>query len=207
MKKIQEIIKPLILVIFGALLLLFYMNFINADYAENIPGYLALGIIGVTFAAYYIAVGVLNVLIGSKFNQKLRLVFDLLNISLFAAVMFTQFLVRFIYTYQQKGPTGWVIGILSMAAAIALIVIYILAKLMNKPLLNRLSFLFAAIFTLALLLDVLFDNQGYVATIGEISLVILAIYGLYADVLFASLPKAEAIESKDNKEEKPQENE
>lgn len=202
MKKVQEIVKPLLLIIFGALLLLFYMNYINKD---ALPGYLALGIIGVVFAAYYIAAGVLNVVLGNKIGKSLRLVFDILNICLFAVLMFTYFLIVVIYFYERMGPTAWTIKILSMVAALAIIAFYIIARVVNKPAMNRFGFLFAAIFALALLLDILFDYRGYGVATGEINLVGLVIYALFVDVMFSSFPKAEGQKAEEPVEEKAEE--
>ena len=204
MKKVQEVVKPLLLIFFGALLLLFYMNYINKDV---VAGYLALGIIGVVFAAYYIAAGVLNVVLGNKIGKSLRLVFDILNVCLFAALMFAYFLIATIYAARAEimGPTAWTIKILSMIAALAIIAFYIMARVVNKPAMNRFGFLFAAIFALALLLDILFDVRGFGVATGEINLVGLVIYALFVDVMFSSFPKAEGQKAEEPVEEKAEE--
>ena len=194
MKKIQELIKPVLMIIFGALILLFYMNFINSNYPG---GYIALGIIGVVFAAYYLTIGILNLLIGKKLGK----VFDILNIDLFAVLMFTQFLIITIYGADNMGPTGWVIKILSMIAALTLAAFFVIFKLVNVPVVKRLTMLFAGIFALAMLLDILFDDRGFGDILGNINMISLAIYAIFASILFSNVLKEDAPKEVENKEE------
>lgn len=193
MKKIQELIKPVLMIIFGALLLLFYMNFINQNYPG---GYIALGIIGVVFAIYYLTIGILNLLIGKKLGK----VFDILNVDLFAVLMFTQFLIVVIYNANNMGPTGWVIKILSMIAALALAAFFIVFKLVNVPVIKRLTLLFAGIFALAMLLDILFDDRGFGDLLGNINMISLAIYAIFASILFSNVLKEDAPKEVENKD-------
>ena len=198
MKKIQELIKPVLMIIFGALILLFYMNFINSNYPG---GYIALGIIGVVFAAYYLTIGILNLLIGKKLGK----VFDILNIDLFAVLMFTQFLIITIYGADNMGPTGWVIKILSMIAALTLAAFFVIFKLVNVPVVKRLTMLFAGIFALAMLLDILFDDRGFGDILGNINMISLAIYAIFASILFSNVLKEDAPKAVESSEEKPEE--
>ena len=193
MKKIQELIKPVLMIIFGALLLLFYMNFINQNYPG---GYIALGIIGVVFAIYYLTIGILNLLIGKKLGK----VFDILNVDLFAVLMFAQFLIVVIYNANNMGPTGWVIKILSMIAALALAAFFIVFKLVNVPVIKRLTLLFAGIFALAMLLDILFDDRGFGDLLGNINMISLAIYAIFASILFSNVLKEDAPKEVENKD-------
>lgn len=184
MKKIQELVKPVLMIIFGALLLLFYMNFINQN---NAGGFIALGIIGVIFAVYYLTIGILNLLIGKKLGK----VFDILNIDLFAVLMFIQFLIITIYGANNMGPTGWVIKILSMIAALTLAGFFVVFKLVNVPVIKRLTLLFAGVFALAMLLDILFDDRGFGDLLGNINMISLAIYLIFASILFTNVLKEE----------------
>ena len=189
MKKIQAIVKPMLMIIFGALLLLFYLNYLQLTGAG-----LAIGIIAVIFSAYYLAFGIIDVILGDKINKNLRVVFDILNISLFALLMFVIFLLRVINAADIMGPTAWVIHILGLIASILVVAFYIVARVAKNAVLTRFGFLFAAIFALALLLDVLFEIDGSTTVLGNISLIQVAIYILYVNVLFVSMPKEEAKE-------------
>ena len=198
MKKIQDMIKPVIMIIFGALLLLLYMNYINANLAG---GYIALGVIGVVIAAYYLTIGILNLIIGNKLGK----VFDILNVDLFAVLMFTQFLIVTIYAADNMGATAWVIKILSMIAALTLAAFFIVSKLTNVPIIKRLTLLFAGVFALAMLLDILFDDRGFGEILGNINMISLAIYIMFANILFSNVLKEDAPKAVESSEEKPEE--
>lgn len=202
MKKVTEIIKPLLLIIFGALLLLLYMSYLR----DGIPAFtLTIGILGVVFAAYYITVGILNVVMGDKINKSLRMIFDILNVCLFALIFFLQLISVLVYMNDVLSATGWVINILSMVAAVGLIVFAIVGKLAKAPIMERLAYLFAGIFALALLLDLIFDVSGAPEAIGNLAMVILAIYGIYIYVMFAAISKPAQAEEPKQVEEQPQE--
>ena len=92
MKKLLEFVKPLLLVIFGSLMFLMYLDVIdpNAD-----AKYLMTGIFGVVFALYYISVGILNMTFGNKLDKNAKNVFDMLNVGLFAfSWPFIHFILR-----------------------------------------------------------------------------------------------------------------
>ena len=186
------------MIIFGALLLLFYMNYINANLAG---GYIALGVIGVVIAAYYLTIGILNLIIGNKLGK----VFDILNVDLFAVLMFTQFLIITIYAADNMGATAWVIKILSMIAALTLAAFFIVSKLTNAPIIKRLTLLFAGVFALAMLLDILFDDRGFGEILGNINMISLAIYIMFANILFSNVLKEDAPKAMESSEEKPEE--
>lgn len=214
MKKVTDFLKPNILIVFGALLLLYYLNWLQYQGAG-----LALGIIAIVLSAYYLAIGILGVIIGNKFSAGTKKIFDVISVSLFAAFMFTYFLLFTINGARNMGPTAWTINILSMIASLALIVVYILAKFANKDILLRFAYLFAAIFALALLLNILFDGNGNADVLGNLNILLVAIYVLFTFYLFDSLARNDASpapkqvkEKEDNqeepaKEEEPQEQE
>ena len=140
MKKVTDFLRPNILIVFGALLLLFFLN-----YLQYTGGTLAVGIIAVIMSVYYLAIGILSIIVGDKLPKK---IFDIISVIFFPVFMFVLFLIQTIQAAQIDnfmGPTAWIIAILSMIAALALPVIYLLAKLMNKGPLMRFAYLFAAI--------------------------------------------------------------
>lgn len=203
MKKVTEIIKPMLLIIFGALLLLLFMNYLTA----NIPAmYLVLGILGVTFAGYYIVAGILNIVLGDKLNKNLRMVFDILNVCLYATLFFYQLIVVVVANADGgMTPTAWIIKILSMVAALGLIGLYIMSKFVKQPIVERLAYLFAGIFALALLLDIVFQDDGMPEAIGNVAMVILALYGMFISIMFSALPKPGQVEEPQQVEEQPEE--
>ena len=199
MKKVADFLKPNILIVFGALLLLFFLN-----YLQYTGGTLAIGIIAIVMAAYYLAIGILSIIIGDKLPKK---ILDIVSVCFFPVFMFVLFLIQTIQAAKIDnfmGPTAWIIAILSMIAALALPVIYLLSKLLNKGPLSRFAYLFAAIFVLALLLSVLFNARGDSVVLGNIDMILVAIYASYSFFLFSSLGNVEeAPEAKEEKKEEP----
>ena len=186
MKKLTDYLKPNILIIFGALLFIYYLNFLSYGGAG-----LGLGITAVIIAAYYLVIGILLVLIGNKLSPTTQKVFGLLGVTLFAIFMFVSFLLTTIQAADFMGPTAWVIKILSMVASLAFAVIYIISVFYNKPIVLRFAYLFALIFVLALLLDLLFDVGGDSRVLGNIDVLLVVIYCVYTFYLFSSINKAE----------------
>ena len=177
MKKFTDFLKPNVLIIFGALLFVF-----NLDALAATGAFLALGIIAVIISVYYLVVGILLVLMGNKFSPISQKVFETLSVSLFAIYMFVNFLLTAIVG--GLGLTGWVVTILSMISSLALVVVYIMFKFAGVPNLIRLTYLFALIFVLALLLDVLFAAGG---ALGGINVFLVVIYAAYSFYLFDTL--------------------
>ena len=214
MKKVTDFLKPNILIILGALLFLFFMNYLSLQ-----GGGLAIGIYAVVMSAYYLTIGILGVIIGSKFSPMLRKVFEVISVCLFAVFMFTALLIGTINAAQidgYMGPTAWIIAVLSMIASLALAVIYPLAKFMNKKGLVNFAYLFSAIFALVLLLDILFDGRGDAINLGGINIILTVIYAVFTFYLFNSIEKVEEApkevaapkeEKEEPKEEAPAEEE
>ena len=194
MKKIFDFIKPNILIILGGLMFLTYLNYLMIQSA-----YLALGILGVTTGAFYITVGILNILIPNKLNEKLNKIFVIIGVSLFGVFMFTGYLLSLINTIQSlvdeneyndlsMGPTGWTLNITLLLVSLAFVTFFILSKLLKNNLFNRFAFLFGGIFALGMLVDLLFDANGFASVgIGEISVVIILIDALYIFYAFVQL--------------------
>ncbi|MBO4283105.1 MAG: hypothetical protein J5958_00640 [Clostridia bacterium] len=186
MKKVTDYLKPNILIIFGALLFLYYLNFLSYK-GEG----LALGIFAVVISVFYLGVGIASVLIGGKFSASAKKGIEVLSVSLFAIFMFVYFLLTTINLAKYMGPTAWTIEILSMIASLALVTVYIASKLIGQPIFLRFAYLLSAFFVLALLLDLLFDGVGNSKVLGNIDVLLVVIYGVFAFYLFGSLDKAE----------------
>ena len=203
MKKVTDFLKPNILIVFGALLILFFLNYLQYG-----GGTLAIGIIAVIMSVYYLAIGILGIIVGDKLPKK---IFDIISICFFPVFMFILFLIQTIQAAQinnYMGPTAWIIAILSMIAALALPAIYLLARLMNKGPLMRFAYLFAAIFVLALLLSILFNARGDSVVLGNINMILVAIYASYIFFLFSCLgAPEEAPKAVEEKKEEPQQEE
>lgn len=198
MKKIGDFLKPNMFIIFGALLLLYFLNYLSLNGAS-----LAIGIFAVILSTYYLVVGILGILIGNKFSPQLKKIFEVLSVSLFGAFMFIYFLLTTINGAQidgLMGPTAWIVQILSMAAALGLAVVYTIARLVNIDALMRFAYLSSAIFALALLLNILFDISGNSRLLGNVDILLVVIYVIFTFYLFSTLTNK--AESKEEPEEK-----
>ena len=166
MKKVTDFLKPNILIILGALLLLVYINLLQGNGAA-----LAIGIVAVIFASYYLLVGILGLVLGNRISGAVKNGLDVVSACLFPILMFVITLIDTINNAQGMGPTAWIIAIIMMISSIALAAIYALSKFANVDMVNRFAYLFAAIFVLALLLDLLFTAGGATRTLGNISVI------------------------------------
>lgn len=202
MKRLTDYLKPNILIILGALLFIYYLNFLSYSGAA-----LGIGISAIVLSAYYLFVGILFVLTGSKLKPKTQLIFNLLSVTLFAVFMFVGFLLTPINAARVMGPTAWTINILSLAASLTLVVIYIVSKFSAEPFVSRFAHLVSLIFVLTLLLDILFEVNGTSKSLGDIDVLLVVIYGFYSCYLFGSLNKTEELptQKKATTEEKKQE--
>lgn len=206
MKKVTDFLKPNILIILGAILFLYFLNYLSLQ-EEG----LAIGIIAVVISAYYLAVGILGVVIGNKLSPMLKKIFEIVAVCLFGTFMFLLFLLTTIQAAQIEdfmGPTAWTIAILSMVASLAFVGIYAVARLVKKDILMRFAYLFSAIFVLALLLDILFDVRGNGIALGEINVLLVVIYVIFTIYLFDTLKNESAQpapqKAEENKEEEPE---
>ena len=82
MKKISELLKPYLSIIFGVLLFLYFFDWLSAK-----GGFLALGIIAVVLSVCFVGVGLLGVLAGDKFSK------DLKNVTTKTMTMFQSLLI------------------------------------------------------------------------------------------------------------------
>ena len=166
MKKLTDYLKTNILIILGALLLIKYLDFLSLKGL-----YFALGIIALVLAAYYIVVGIAIAIMGNKFS---------------ALFIFLYFLFTTIIMAKMMGVSNWIINILSMVVSLVFAISYIAYKLASKSNIVRFVSLFALMFILALLLDVIFNASGI---LGNIDVILTAIYLSYSFYLFSFLEK------------------
>ena len=213
MKKIQVVAKPFLSIVFGALLLLTYLNWLSLD-----GGALVIGVIALLMSLYYLGAGITEAVAGDKLPQKAKKVFDILNISLFSAFASIYYLLYITNLSDQMGPTGWIVALAALLLSLALAVFSIIARLVSNPVLKRLDGLFSALFMAALVLTLLFDSVGNPVTLGSIDVISLVIYALFGVMLLESLTSKETKpvetpsdnvqeeatpESEDKKEEEP----
>ena len=213
MKKIQVVAKPFLSIVFGALLLLTYLNWLSLD-----GGALVIGVIALLMSLYYLGAGITEAVAGDKLPLKTKKVFDIINISLFSAFASIYYLLYITNLSDQMGPTGWIVVLAALLLSLALAIFSIIARLVSNPVLKRLDVLFSALFMAALVLTLLFDSVGNPVTLGSIDVISLVIYALFGMMLLESLTnkdtksvetpsdnvqKEATPESEDKKEEEP----
>ena len=213
MKKIQVVAKPFLSIVFGALLLLTYLNWLSLD-----GGALVIGIFALLMSLYYLGAGITEAVAGDKLPLKTKKVFDIIDISLFSAFASIYYLLYITNLSDQMGPTGWIVVLAALLLSLALAIFSIIARLVSNPVLKRLDVLFSALFMAALVLTLLFDSVGNPVTLGSIDVISLVIYALFGMMLLESLTnkdtksvetpsdnvqKEATPESEDKKEEEP----
>lgn len=194
MKKALGFLKSNIMIFIGALLLLLFMNYLALGGTT-----LALGIFATLIALYYIAIGVLGIILGDKLNALTRKIFDVVAISLFALFFFMASIFNLVSMIesstdpqfpQRFGPTAWFVEIVALLTALALAGFYPFARLFKNEGLKKLGYLFAALFALGLLLDTLFDFQGFAISLGDVPFVFFALEIIFVIYLFDSFTEA-----------------
>ncbi len=192
MKKIQEVAKPFLSIVFGALLLLTYLNWLSLS-----GGALVIGIIALLMSLYYLGAGITEAVVGEKLSPKAKKVFDIINISLFSGFASIYYLIYITNLSDRMGPTGWIVALAALLLSLALAVFSIIARLVSNPVLKRLDVLFSALFMAALVLTLLFDSVGNPITLGSIDVISLVIYALFGMMLLESLTNkpAEPVET------------
>lgn len=178
MKRIQEAIKPYLLIIFGALLLLYYLNDLDGNGAT-----FAIGLIAVIVAAYYLTIGLLDVLLGNKLPQGLKKVFEISSVALFPLFTFSYYLIALIKWNGVFGPNGWIIDILSMVGSLAAATLLIISNFIKVNMVKKLTTLFAMIYILILIIDLLFSIAGNSIVLGNLDLLLTVIYVMYVNIL------------------------
>lgn len=180
MIKFYEKIRPFLLFVLGSFL---FLTFLNPITDPNEAGPFTLAIIAIVVSLFYEAFGVVSIILGEKISPFIRRILDVVAIGLFPAFMFGYFLVNTIVYKSMMGPAGWIINISSMISSILVIVAYALASFMKIKLVARLGQLFASIFVLTLLVDLLFDVTGGPNAGGFVLIPLLVLYIAYSALL------------------------
>ena len=198
MKKIRELLKPFLEIIFGAIVFFTFSGFL-----QTTGGYLALGIIAVVVAAYFIVVGILTIVLGEKLSKKCRHLLKVSGITAFAWLITAEFIILLV-AFAEVGDfpvNGWIIYILTIASSFGFGLLLLLAQFADSKFINRLAQLFGAVFVLSLLLNVLIPS-GVPVSLGGIVILQVVLYVAYAIMAFESMGELK-VSSAPSKEEKP----
>ena len=174
MKRMNDIVRPVLPLVLGVTLLLSFMNQLGANGV-----YLALGIIAVVFAAYYIAYAIIRLFLGKKLPPKALGILDLVGGVALPIFLFVEYLLITIDLAQNLGATGWVIVIFMMASSLAVAVFRLLTFFVPNLTLKRIARVSAGLFIVALVISELYDITGNPNVLGNITLPLVLIYIAY----------------------------
>ena len=177
MKKALDFIKPFISIVFGALIILLYLNGLSNGDKDTIRGVFAL-IVG----SYFIVVGLLGLLAPEQIGGNVLRLLNSIGISVYAVFFFIITLVDVIDFNSAYGVNGWIVAYVSLSVSIAFAVLFIIQLFVKNQIIQRLARLFGMLFLLALLLDLLFDFAGNPETLGNIVLLLLMTYVTFASI-------------------------
>jgi hypothetical protein len=149
--------------------------------------------------------GILNVLLGDKLPQSLKKVFDISSVALFPLFIFSYYLIAIVKWNDLFGPNGWIITILSLVGSLAAAVLLIISNFINGNAVKKLTTLFAMIFVLILIIDLLFSIAGNSIVLGNLDVLLLVIYVTYTNVLIPYAFGNKAFDSKDDSEDETKE--
>ena len=195
MEKIKELVKPFLSIIFGALIFLYHFDWLQLD-----GSFLALGIIAIILGAYLITVGILNTVLGDALAKKVKSLLEFIGVASYVLFMGVYFLLILIESSSILGPSGWTVGILSVAAGLGCGILLFISYFVKVNELNRIASLFGAIFALALLLDVLLP-QGTPVLFGNIIVLQVVMYAIAVSLVFSTLGQLDEKDSEKVSEE------
>ena len=136
MKRISDLIWPFLGIVFGALLLLVYLNYLQAD----IPGrYIALGVIAVIIASFYLASAIVIFAAGDKLPAGLKNIFNVLGIVLFPTLIFVENIISIVDLEGALGTTGWILMITSLVGSLTFAALYCVAVFSKVKVIERLD--------------------------------------------------------------------
>ena len=174
MKRVYEMVKPFFSIIFGALIVLAYLNGLMGGGTM-----LAFGIVGLILGLFYIGKGVTFILAGDKLSNNARVGLEMAGVCLYPLFIAAVLLNLFITANNNFGPTSWVIYILGLAASLIFACSYAGSRFTDNASLKKVATLFGLSFGVYLVLDTLFNINGFVVSIGDLSIVHLILIALY----------------------------
>lgn len=181
MKKINEGFKPFFPIVFGTLLLFTYLNFLQGD-----GGTLALGIISLIFAIYYIGVGVLLIIAKEKLAKHEKLL-NTIGIVLYPVFLFVYYLVIIIQGGDFIEVVGWILAITMLVATLGTAIFVLVANFSKNDALKKVAQLCGSLLAVMILVTLLFNEQGDVIAIGQIVPVVVALKCIYCMMLYGEL--------------------
>ena len=180
MNKIKDLIKPYLCIIFGALFLLLYSDFLDANGA-----FFAIGIVAAVLAVCYILIGVINVVCFDKVKDSNKNILKLCEYTMYPLFVFVSGLISLIEAGSMMQTRAIIIDIVGMAAAVILIIFHFVDKLGKKDVSPRYAYLINLVFMIAICTSLVFNYSNMEIlkfTIGFVLDVLFVV--LFAMILF-----------------------
>ena len=182
MKKIIDVIKPFISIVFGALIILLYLNDISAGGVAS-----ARSVFAFLVGSYFIVVGLLGLICPLQIGERVLRLLNAIGVSVFASFFFMITVLNIADFNDMYGVNGWIIADFQLSAAIGFAVLFLITLFVKNGVLCRICNLFGMLFLLALLLELLFTPVGNPATINDFPIVKLVVNLSFAYIYLAVL--------------------
>ena len=178
MKKNCSLLNSALSIILGTFLFLIYVNYLKADGIN-----LLLGIFCSLAGLYYFVYGVITLIFKDKMKPVANKVLEIFAVVLVPLMLFLIVVININHMSDYIELNAWFIIIFTLIESLLFMVVYIVEKVANKVVNDKITKTLALIFILFSFIDLIFNYNGTVNSIGNIGLTRIVIYVTYAVLL------------------------
>lgn len=178
MKKNCSLLNSALSIILGTFLFLIYVNYLKADGIN-----LLLGIFCSLAGLYYFVYGVITLIFKDKMKPVANKVLEIFAVVLVPLMLFLIVVININHMSDYIELNAWFIIIFTLIESLLFMVVYIVEKVANKVVNDKITKTLALIFILFSFIDLIFNYDGTVNSIGNIGLARIVIYVAYAVLL------------------------
>lgn len=183
MKKVLDLVKQFVAIVFGALIILCYLNDLSVGGTATVRAVFAF-LVG----SYFILIGLLGMLCKEQIGEKALKIMNGAGMAAYASLFFLIVMLDVIDLNAGYGVNGWVIADFALTVSIAFAVLYIIVLFVNNRVVIRLANLFGMLFLLAIVLyGIVFTPIGNRNTLANIALITLIIRVTYASIYLGNI--------------------
>ena len=178
MKKNCSLLNSALSIILGTFLFLIYVNYLKADGIN-----LLLGIFCSLAGLYYFVYGVITLIFKDKMKPVANKVLEIFAVVLVPLMLFLIVVININHMSDYIELNAWFIIIFTLIESLLFMVVYIVETVANKVVNDKITKTLALIFILFSFIDLIFNYDGTVNSIGNIGLARIVIYVAYAVLL------------------------
>lgn len=178
MKKNCSLLNSALSIILGTFLFLIYVNYLKADGIN-----LLLGIFCSLAGLYYLVYGFITLIFKDKMKPVANKVLEIFAVVLVPLMLFLIVVININHMSDYIELNAWFIIIFTLIESLLFMVVYIVEKVANKVVNDKITKTLALIFILFSFIDLIFNYDGTVNSIGNIGLTRIVIYVTYAVLL------------------------